>query len=50
VIVLTADASPERAERLLDLGADAHILKPADVSSFLAAVDALLLQRPLVSP
>jgi len=42
VIILTADASPEQQTRLHDLGADAYLTKPVEVSSFLAAVDGLL--------
>jgi PAS domain S-box-containing protein len=49
VIILTADAGPEQETRLHDLGADAYLTKPVEVSSFLAALDALLAGRAMVS-
>jgi len=48
VIMLTADADPEQAMRLLDRGAAACLTKPLDVSSFLAAIDEVLLIGSLV--
>jgi len=48
VIILTADASADRATRLRDLGADAYLTKPLDVPRFLAAVDELLLTGALI--
>jgi PAS domain S-box-containing protein len=49
VIILTADASPDQAIRLHDLGADAYLTKPVEVSSFLATVDELVGDRAMVS-
>jgi PAS domain S-box-containing protein len=43
VIVLTADANPDRATRLLDLGASAFLTKPLDAPGFLATLDEILL-------
>ena len=42
VIVVTADASPGQAERLLDQGAAAYVSKPLDVTEFLRVVDRVL--------
>ncbi|MEA2497888.1 MAG: hypothetical protein QOH26_293 [Actinomycetota bacterium] len=42
VIVVTADASPGQAERLLDQGAAAYVSKPLDVNEFLRVVDEVL--------
>jgi CheY-like chemotaxis protein/anti-sigma regulatory factor (Ser/Thr protein kinase) len=42
VIVVTADATPGRAERLLDQGAVAYVAKPLDVAEFLSVLDDVL--------
>jgi len=42
VIVVSADATPQRMEHLLSGGADAYLTKPLDVTSFLRAVDTFL--------
>jgi signal transduction histidine kinase len=39
VVVLSADASPRRAERLVDQGAVAYVTKPIDVAELLALVE-----------
>ena len=39
VVVLSADATNEQVQRLLDRGAQAYMTKPLDIPSFLAAVD-----------
>jgi signal transduction histidine kinase len=41
VLVLSADASPRQAERILARGAHAYLTKPLDVRRFLAIVDEL---------
>jgi signal transduction histidine kinase/ActR/RegA family two-component response regulator len=45
VIVMSADASPGRIERLLEMGAIAFLTKPLDVEKFLTAVDAACAQE-----
>jgi CheY-like chemotaxis protein/nitrogen-specific signal transduction histidine kinase len=42
VIVISADATPSRIQRLRAAGADDYITKPLDVDGFLAAVDRVL--------
>jgi signal transduction histidine kinase/ActR/RegA family two-component response regulator len=42
VIVLSADASPDRTSRLLNAGATAYVTKPLTVATFLTAVDRAL--------
>jgi PAS domain S-box-containing protein len=44
VVVLSADATPEQAERLIAAGAAAYVTKPIDVQQFLGAVDDALAQ------
>jgi len=44
VAVLTVDATPGQAERLIAAGAIAYLTKPIDVQRFLAVVDAALAQ------
>ena len=39
VVVVSADATPRQAERLLALGATAYLTKPVDVAQLLAVVD-----------
>ena len=39
VVILSADASPGQAQRLLDAGAQAYLTKPLDVRRLLAVVD-----------
>jgi CheY-like chemotaxis protein/nitrogen-specific signal transduction histidine kinase len=48
VIVLTADADPDQAARLLGLGAFAFLTKPLDVAGFFAALDDILLAESVV--
>jgi signal transduction histidine kinase/ActR/RegA family two-component response regulator len=48
VIVLSADATESRMERLHDAGADAYLRKPLDVRRFLAVVDEVLGRRAAV--
>lgn len=45
VVILTADASPARAERLILAGADAYITKPLDVDLFLSVLEDVVAQR-----
>ncbi|HEY0069249.1 MAG TPA: PAS domain S-box protein, partial [Chloroflexia bacterium] len=45
VIVISADATPREATRLLDLGANAYVTKPLDVKQFLAVVEANIERR-----
>jgi len=45
VIVVTADATPRRANRMLDLGATDYLTKPLDLPTFLRAMDAALLRE-----
>jgi CheY-like chemotaxis protein len=42
VIVLSADATPQRVERALEAGASAYLAKPLSLSELLEHVDALL--------
>ena len=42
VVVLSADATPGRIERLLAAGAEAFLTKPLDVGTFLRLIDELL--------
>jgi PAS domain S-box-containing protein len=42
VVVISADATPGRIERLLAAGADAYLTKPLDLDEFLETVDRLL--------
>ena len=42
VVVISADATPTRVERLLAAGADAYLTKPLDVKLFLRTVERLL--------
>ncbi len=42
VIVISADATPGQAERLLEVGASAYLAKPLDVKQFLEVLDRLL--------
>ena len=42
VLIISADATPGRTERLVAQGADAYLTKPLDVDDFLDAVDSLL--------
>jgi CheY-like chemotaxis protein len=45
VVVISADATPGRIERLQAAGASGYLTKPLDVDEFLATVDAMLAQR-----
>jgi CheY-like chemotaxis protein len=45
VIVLSADATPGRIERLRSAGAEAYLTKPLDVAEFLGLLDRILDQR-----
>jgi len=45
VIIISADASQERIDRLLGAGADAYLTKPISVRSFLHLIDTLLDHR-----
>ncbi|MDE3086764.1 MAG: response regulator, partial [Acidobacteriota bacterium] len=49
VVVLSADATPDRIRRMLDLGAEGYLTKPVDVEALLELVDDLL-QRRAASP
>ncbi|MFN2614110.1 MAG: ATP-binding protein [Actinomycetota bacterium] len=42
VVILSADAAPQRRQELLDAGADRYLSKPLDVAGFLEAFDGLL--------
>jgi PAS domain S-box-containing protein len=42
VVMISADATPRQAERLIAAGAQAYLTKPLDVKQFLAAVDTSL--------
>jgi CheY-like chemotaxis protein len=42
VVVISADASPSRAERLIASGVAAFLTKPLDIDEFLATLDRLL--------
>jgi CheY-like chemotaxis protein len=42
VIVISADAMPDRSERLMQRGAQAYLTKPLDVDLFLETVERLL--------
>ena len=44
VVILSADASPGQAQRLLEAGARAYLTKPLDVSQFLRVLDDNLTQ------
>ncbi len=44
VVVLTADATPEQARRLIDAGATAYLTKPIEVARLLRLLDELLSQ------
>ena len=48
VIVLSADATPERVARALDAGAEAYLPKPLNLAELLQHVDALLEQGDTV--
>jgi DNA-binding NarL/FixJ family response regulator len=39
VVVLSADATPDRIRRLLDLGVAGYLTKPVDVEALLRLVD-----------
>ena len=45
VVILSADAAPQRAGELLDAGADGYLSKPLDVAGFLKTFDELLPQK-----
>jgi signal transduction histidine kinase/ActR/RegA family two-component response regulator len=45
VIMLSAEASPEQIERLLDAGAHSYLTKPFDIGTLLDTVDAALAGR-----
>jgi signal transduction histidine kinase/CheY-like chemotaxis protein len=45
VVILSADAIPARARRMLDAGVRAYLTKPLDVKSLLAAVDESVRRR-----
>jgi PAS domain S-box-containing protein len=45
VVVLSADATPDRIRRMLDLGAEGYLTKPVDVEALLVLVDDLLQRR-----
>ena len=49
VIILTADAGSEHADRLRELGVTAYLTKPVEVSSFLAALDGLIVSQVTVA-
>ena len=42
IIVLSADATPRQAERLIEAGADHYLTKPLNLDSFLATLDEAL--------
>jgi signal transduction histidine kinase/ActR/RegA family two-component response regulator len=50
VVILSADASPERAVSLVSAGAHAYLRKPLDVSELLNAVDGIIAVAGSVSP
>jgi len=45
VVVISADATPRRMERLLEAGAQAYLPKPLDVDQFLATLDEMLAKK-----
>jgi CheY-like chemotaxis protein/anti-sigma regulatory factor (Ser/Thr protein kinase) len=45
IVVVSSDAMPATARRLLDAGASEYLTKPLDLPAFLATVDGLLAQR-----
>jgi PAS domain S-box-containing protein len=47
VIIISADATPREAARLLDLGANSYITKPIDVKQFITIIEDTLEQRDL---
>jgi CheY-like chemotaxis protein len=49
VVVLSADATPSRIERLLAAGARNYLTKPFDIDPFLAVVDDTVSERAAVS-
>jgi DNA-binding response OmpR family regulator len=42
VVVVSAEARPTEADRVLAAGADEYLVKPIDVGAFLAVVDRML--------
>lgn len=46
LIIISADATPSRIQRLLAAGADDYITKPLDVDEFLATIDRVLGPEP----
>ncbi len=42
VVVISADATTVRAQRLMEAGADAYVTKPLDIDDFMETVDRLL--------
>lgn len=49
VVIISADATPGRVERLRQAGAHSYLTKPLDVEEFLAAVDSILAEEPACS-
>jgi CheY-like chemotaxis protein len=49
VIVLSADVSPVRIERMLQLGARDYLIKPFDIKRFLFLVDEAIYSRPQIA-
>ena len=50
VVVLSADATPDRIRRMLDLGADGYLTKPVDVNALLQVVDEQLARHQAPTP
>jgi PAS domain S-box-containing protein len=50
VVVVSADATPGRIRRVLDLGVEAYLTKPVDVEALLQLVDDQLARRSATAP
>jgi CheY-like chemotaxis protein len=42
VVIVSADATPEQMDRLLDSGAQSYVTKPIDIASMLRLLDSVL--------
>jgi len=50
VVLLSADATPGRVRRTLDLGVDGYLTKPVDVKALLQVADDQLARCPAPAP
>lgn len=48
VVIISADATPHEAKRLLDLGANAYITKPIDLKDFIRVINDALQEKELI--